>query len=55
MQIQIKFVFFKSANTEKAPCELYGVPVRLEEAGLSLLFEACLIQQSGDQIGNNPL
>lgn len=38
-----------------APCGLYGVPVHLEEAGLSMCFEACLIQQSGDQIGNNPL
>lgn len=52
----LRNVFFvKSLNTEKAPCGLYGVPVRLEEAGLSLFFEACLIQQSGDQIENNPL
>lgn len=39
----------------KAPCGLYGEPVHLEEAELSLFFGACLIQQSGDQIGNNPL
>lgn len=30
-------------------------PACLEDAGLSLFVEACLIQQSGDQIENNPL